>query len=344
MSIEWFGGHKLISVIIPVYNVENYILYCLKSLECQEYQNFEVIIINDGSTDNSENVIRKYADNSKLDIVIKSQINSGVSAARNAGIEIARGDYLCFIDSDDMVTPNYLSEMNRYVSDCDIVICKYQEIDENETNPDVETYSKRIKKMSKFEALESFLFRDIEPGVWAILINSHTIKANGLEFSEGYRYSEDIEFIYKILAASSSVVYIENSLYLYRIRNSSVMSLVDEKRLDGMRLMKQLEIYFYENCRPFYIEYVKFGVARWVWATLWQCALASKNFVEFKENALMIEADAYIKNLLGFPRLKVKVTSLIYVISPKIYYRLITLYGKVHSNARSFTSERKDKV
>ena len=94
------------SIIVPVYNVENYVDKCIKSILNQTYKNYEVIIINDGSTDNSLNIINKYKNNKKIKII--TQKNKGLSNARNNGMKMATGDYLLFIDSDDYIEDKLL--------------------------------------------------------------------------------------------------------------------------------------------------------------------------------------------------------------------------------------------
>ena len=96
----------LISVIVPAYNVEKYIKTCLNSLINQTYSNFEIIVVNDGSTDQTEEILRSYQSNPKFRIY--SQKNGGLSAARNRGIKLVNGELVCFIDSDDSVKSDYL--------------------------------------------------------------------------------------------------------------------------------------------------------------------------------------------------------------------------------------------
>ena len=98
----------LISVIVPVYNVEPFIASCLDSLSKQNYQNFEVLLVNDGSTDNSGAICREYADRDSRFHYFEKE-NAGVADARNFGIERSKGDYITFVDSDDWVTEEYLS-------------------------------------------------------------------------------------------------------------------------------------------------------------------------------------------------------------------------------------------
>ena len=100
----------LISVIVPVYNVEKYIGKCLESICCQTYSNLEIIVVNDGSTDNSRQIVLQWTEKDKR-IVFLEQQNSGVSVARNLGIEKAHGEYIAFVDSDDYIADNMYMEL-----------------------------------------------------------------------------------------------------------------------------------------------------------------------------------------------------------------------------------------
>ena len=122
-----------ISVIIPVYNTEKYIEKCLKSLEKQTMQDFEVIIVNDGSTDNSKKVIKDYMKNSNLDIKYLEKENGGLASARNYGVERALGKYISFLDSDDYLDKNLFSNLEKYMDeDIDLIKFKMKTVDEKE--------------------------------------------------------------------------------------------------------------------------------------------------------------------------------------------------------------------
>ena len=97
-----------VSIIVPVYNVQKYLARCIESLICQTYGNIEIILVNDGSTDGSEDICKEYK-NIDNRIIVINQKNAGLSVARNTGIENASGDYLCFVDSDDWVELDYVS-------------------------------------------------------------------------------------------------------------------------------------------------------------------------------------------------------------------------------------------
>ena len=118
--------NKLISLIVPVYNMEKLLNRCLDSIAAQDYQNFEAILINDGSTDHSLDICNQYAQKDNRFIVI-SKKNAGVSEARNTGLSIAKGDYIQFIDSDDFILPGMLSTMSNAIenSNSDICVCQF---------------------------------------------------------------------------------------------------------------------------------------------------------------------------------------------------------------------------
>ncbi|MFZ5968923.1 MAG: glycosyltransferase family 2 protein [Bacillota bacterium] len=315
----------MVSVIIPLYNVEKYVEWCLLSFENQNYKDFEIIVVNDGSKDNSATVVEDYINRSQMKIKLIHQENAGVSAARNKGIENAAGQYICFVDSDDMVAPNYLGDMidSLEKSNCEIVICGVKYIKEVSDSNLVVYKEYPIEKMDSYHALVKFLYRDITPGIWTLMTKREIIERNKLHFAEGYRYSEDIEMIFKMFGHSQNIVYLRNELYLYRIRDTSVMSLVDDKRLDGFELMKKLETYF-DRARPdFAKQFRTYGVARWVWATVWQIATASTSYNDFINNSNKYDAKFYMKKLLNFPKRKVSISALVYTISPFIYYSIV---------------------
>lgn len=316
----------MISVIIPVFNVERYIKWCLMSFENQLYTDFELILVNDGSTDNSYQIIREYIKSSKLRINLLNQQNSGVSAARNNGIRNAQGKYICFVDSDDMVAPSYLKDMVETLesNNSDFVIVDYREVHENDSENTFDEVNLQVNQLDSISVFNKFLYRDIKPGVWCLMIKNEIISKNNLKFREGQRYSEDIEFIYKLISFSDKISLINKKLYLYRIRSTSVMSLVDEKRKDGYMLMKDLEDFFKYQKPTFYEEYLKFGVARWVWATVRQLALAHNNYESFIKSTLIYDTNINMRKLHSFPRLKVRMSAFLFSFQPKLYYYIFS--------------------
>lgn len=323
----------MISVIIPLYNVEDYIEACLDSFELQSKNvEFEIIIINDGSTDGSLEIVERYIKQSELNIIIISQVNAGVSSARNRGIHEANGKFICFVDSDDLVQKKYLGGMLDIIEneDCDMVICATSSVEEefvlvgnNQSSSPI-----NLKLMNSNEALNEFLENKFTTGVWSLLIKKSILLDNNLRFSDGYKYSEDLEMVWKMIASSDLIALTSEPLYIYRIRNGSAMSYVDERRMDGLKLMQALEKYFQDKNPFFYLEFKKYGVARWVWSTVWQVAVASVNYNAFSNFLKDINTRKYMKSLLSYPQTKVKVSAFLYLVSPNVFFIIAKVQGK----------------
>ncbi|KWX89396.1 hypothetical protein AMQ83_00860, partial [Paenibacillus riograndensis] len=141
----------MISVVIPLYNVEKFIGKCLDSFRNQTYKDFEVLVVDDGSSDKSALIVSDYINSGDLNIKLIKQNNAGVSAARNKGIDEASGDYLCFVDADDLIAPEYLNIIANEImnKNCDIVFCGYKQVKE-EFNIDSFVYGKKNKEIINF--------------------------------------------------------------------------------------------------------------------------------------------------------------------------------------------------
>ena len=130
---------------------------------------------------------------------------------------------------------------------------------------------------------------------------------------------------------AGKVCLVDSELYLYRIRNSSVMGIVNDKRYDGYKLMTELIHFFESSDSSFSSLYKKYGVARWVWATAWQSAIAASSYSEFDNYMNKFDLKKNMEILTSFPRMKVKYTAVVYSLHPKIYYLLINkVYSKIH--------------
>lgn len=244
---------KLISVIVPAYNVENYIEKCIKSILSQTYKNIELLIINDGSTDKTETICKKYAkEDQRLKLISSS--NKGVSAARNIGLNEAKGEYIFFVDSDDWIEPETLMEMKLRLemTDCDCIMCSYCQV--NEYEKDIKNNVKReINKLKRIYTQKEIInavcymespYRKIDMSViWGILYKKSTI--NKVRFNENISIGEDFEFKYKVLLNVHSVICIESQYYNYLIRPQSAMrGIFDIKKYKSFI---ELEKFFYSS-------------------------------------------------------------------------------------------------
>ena len=214
---------KEISIIIPVYNVERFLRQCIESILAQSFHDYEVILVDDGSTDNSGAICDEYAD--KLGFIrVIHQENKGLSEARNAGLERAVGNYICFVDSDDVIDRLFCEVLleNARQSDCLMAACqmkKFTHDDEIKDGLKKEKYN--VKSYSYFEFLKKQMEGAIAVGVCNKLFHKSLFQKK--RFSRGRKH-EDIIFAADLLdACRGRVVHIDIPLYYYRQRHDSFM-------------------------------------------------------------------------------------------------------------------------
>lgn len=224
-----------LTVILPVYNVERYLEQCLQSLINQTLKEIEIVIINDGSTDNSGKIISEYS-NRYNNIKVINQGNSGLSAARNRGIEIASGDYIAFIDSDDYVDKNMLKEMllEAKKNNLDIVICNYERVyDDSDLTEKVSIELEPYKIYTGNELLKKFLINKITPNACDKIFKRDLFTQNKIIFPNGY-YHEDLLTTFKILCSVNKGSYINKEFYKYRCRKNSITNGISIKNIEDM--------------------------------------------------------------------------------------------------------------
>ncbi|WP_052399127.1 glycosyltransferase family 2 protein [Candidatus Francisella endociliophora] len=209
----------LISVIIPVYNVQNYLVRCLDSVINQTYKNLEIILVNDGSTDNSLEICQQYIDKDSRIILINKN-NGGLSSARNAGLEINKGKYITFIDSDDWVALDYINTLYQNIIDnnADISIVGFENV--YDSNVEDIPNTNKIKTFSQKEAVNKLILNKLETSACGKLFNSFFFKKN--RFREGIIF-EDLEVMYKLFLSANKIVRNSSIKYFYFQRKSSIM-------------------------------------------------------------------------------------------------------------------------
>ena len=235
----------LFSIIVPVYNTEKYLKKCLESIVNQTFDDYEVIIVNDGSTDGSEKILEQYKQNEKIKIV--KEKNQGLSVARNTGVDKSSGNYLLFIDSDDYIELNLLEELYKNIVDePDIVRYQLRVIEKN-TNYDYYEQAFDITDGIKaFNMLEQYKYIDVAP---LYLINKTFYRNNNFEFKKNI-YHEDFDLIPKIISKAKKIKSINFIGYNYIMRNNSIMSDRSKeikKFEDCLEIYKNLKDYFKEK-------------------------------------------------------------------------------------------------
>lgn len=223
----------LISIIVPIYNVSPYLRLCLESIEKQTYPHFEVLLINDGSRDNSKDICLEFAERDNRFKYIEQQ-NAGLSAARNTGILNSKGEFLTFIDGDDLIESNYLEELyhTSLKNDSEIVVGSFKEFNEEDNNYYIHVFDYREEHYKHRELIENIAQierRGIEfETSWGTLFHRRLFE--NVLFPVGKKI-EDTRTNYKLYMESCKTSYIHKDLYISRIRKGSLINTVTENLL-----------------------------------------------------------------------------------------------------------------
>lgn len=223
-----------VSVIIPVYNVEKYLAECLNSIVNQSLKGIEIICINDGSSDNSLKIIEKYARFDKRIKIINKEASGSASAGRNIGIHTATGEYICFIDSDDLISLDYLEKMYVKAKETNADL-----VTNNNINAFIEKNLKKQKRFLKTNVINSL--------AWSKLYKRDIIIKNSLRFPEGYIY-EDEYFYYTLIPYIKNSVIYNCEMYYYRQSQSSLMGKgKTEKKYQIIDIFRLIYNYYQEH-------------------------------------------------------------------------------------------------
>ena len=235
-----------ISVIIPVYNTEKYLKRCLESIISQDFIDIEVIVVNDCSIDNSLNIIKVLMNRDNRIKLINKQKNEGLSAARNSGIKIAKGEYILHIDSDDWIEKNYFLEVYEYAKNhnADIVITDfYKDFD----NGKLIYVKDQEENIGKEEMLKNIFLMNSYPSVWNKLIRRELYIKNKIFHPLGVSIGEDLYVTPKLIYFSKNILKY-NKAFLHYIQNPNSMVRARFQNLNKVKdiyfVVKDLEKFF----------------------------------------------------------------------------------------------------
>ena len=215
--------NQLISLIVPFYNCEKYIEECIKSLINQDYDNIEIILINDGSTDLSREIAKRYAQKDNR-IRLIEQENSGVSVARNKGLELSNGKYIAFIDADDFIEKDYTSYLYNLIISNNADISNsigIRKFDKSGKEKKTEEQMDNITVLNGTKATEELLYYNIGVSPFNKLISKDLIKKNKIKFDESIAYGEDFIFNIDCFLNSNIVALGDKIIYNYRVDNEN---------------------------------------------------------------------------------------------------------------------------
>lgn len=312
-----------ISVVMPTFHVEDYIADSIKSLCNQNFKDFEVVLVNDGSTDKSIEIAEEILKDTTIDYRVIHRENGGVSKARNAGINAAKGQWVICIDPDDVLAPDFLMALNKVTEekeDAQIVIGNFKKVDMTNIH-EYSNWDNQYKEIPKEEILKQYLQREIlviSPGM---LIKKDFIEEKKLKYKEDCTFSEDMEYIWRALFACEKVYYIDCPMYNYLTRpNSTMTASKSHKIVTGYSAMVRLHMELVNFDGHEYVK--KYILSRWVMGALNTVARIS-SYEDFKAMCDTMNYKDNSKTLLSFPSTKVKILALSLLLSRRSYFKLV---------------------
>lgn len=230
----------MVSIIIPVYNVQDYLARCVDSVLTQTYTDLEIILVDDGSIDISGDICDEYAlHNARVRVIHKE--NGGLSDARNAGLDVARGNYVAFIDADDYVHPSFVELLLKTINEtgAQIAVSTWQELKDGDKPRKVKTKRPRCTILTQEEAISSVFYqKKLNHSSCSRIFETQLF--NNLRFPEGMLY-EDLAIIYPLLCKVEKVALINTPMYYYMHRQGSIITTMSLRRTHVLDHIERIE-------------------------------------------------------------------------------------------------------
>lgn len=310
----------MISIIVPIYNSSNFLDECLHSIYLQDYKDFEVLCIDDGSIDNSAEIVLKYTEFDKR-FKLFQQSNSGVSIARNVGLMHARGEYICFVDSDDMIATNYLSTLWNYSKDGNFVISSY-----TRNIVGLGELKNKVKSFNSFELITKILEElIIHPNLWSMIFKTEIIRKYDINFYPGCVRNEDTEFYIKYLVhEKNDIILIDYKGYFYRDNPNSAMHITNRNAFTSFQASERIEKYLTEH--GLLMNYNKFLFAS---IQAYTVRLARERNVKlYDELHELYDVPLIMRSLIRHPRFLRSIVALVYLLlGKKVFYKMLSITG-----------------
>ena len=314
----------MISVVVPIYKVAKYVAACIKSLLNQSYRDFEIILVDDGSPDESMKIIEaELAKGTEIPVHIIKKENGGVSSARNVGIDRASGAYVIMVDSDDVISSDFLKEFANLIEQfpsnniysAGFHVCFDTEDGKFKKN------SVSPKCMNWEDAQIAFYNRTIKFLLPTLLFKKDFIYLNGIKFDEEVRYSEDVQFIWKCLAYNrQNVIHSEKIVYYYILHSGSTMTASDitkiKTSLNGLERL-------YKETSDLYCAEIKNSLVARLYFSILHGASRMLDKKTFKQLYLDARCKPYIKMQASEGMIKTRIVSRILLMSQTIGYMIM---------------------
>lgn len=327
-----------VSIIIPTYNVSKYIEGTIYSVINQSFRNYELIIVDDGSTDNTVEVAENILHNSNINYKIIKQTNKGVSVARNIGIDNAMGEYIYILDSDDIIHKDFLTEMllNAESNNSDIVFCGFDKVDEN--NNVIEKYEELYSYTKNIMNGEEIIKLILKEKTWICTISGmykrSLINDNSIRYTPKCTNGEDQEFCMKNLANAKKVTCVKRSLAYYVQRTSSISYSGSLRKFTALGAVRRIIKYFKsQNMDKEIIDALILNKYNKEFFRNLNSVLKYNSNSEFID--IVINNKKFLKQLkkykpleLSLKELKFLIRYKVYLFSPKLYIRIMSMLLK----------------
>lgn len=326
----------LISIIIPAYNIENYIAKCLDSLLNQTYKNLEIIVVDDGSSDNTGKIIDDYACKYNNIKAIHKK-NGGVSAARNSGIEVANGDYIGFVDGDDTIDEEMFEVLidNAIKYDADISHCGYKMVFPSRIDYYYNTEIV-VEQDNNLGLIDLLTGSRVEPGLWNKLYKKDLF--NDIKIDESIKINEDLLVNYYLFKKSSKSIFYDKCFYNYTIRKGSAATskININKIVDPVKVRKEILEDLNKDSGLYNIAYEKYimslvGICRNVQI---RKSKEYKSYVDDAKKSLKYEINNIIKNKAVSKKTKLMVIGNLYL--SRIFYVIDDIHAARTGNRTKY--------
>lgn len=310
----------MISVVVTIYNIEKYIEKCLESIVNQDYKNFEIVLVDDGSNDSSKEIALEFLKDKNIKYLLVEKENGGLSSARNAGLNNSNGDYVVFIDGDDYISKDFLLVLNRLIEEnkTDFSFCSFSFIKRQDV---FEVADANEVLFTRDELLSLFLKRTISFVVTSMLFKKSFLLNNNLFFNENTKFSEDQMFIWNVIFASERSAYSFRKMYGYCIRENSIMTSSSYEKVEN-----SLNDYvFFTNdlikLHPEYTDIINKILPRWQLGALYTSAslLNRDDFLRLYEK---MDGKTILRRLRGIKENKAYLLAFVSMVSGRLLYAL----------------------
>lgn len=328
----------LLSIVVPIYNGEQYVEPLLETFNRQTEKDFEVILVDDGSTDGTLDKLYAEAASMSYPIRIESIKPSGVSAARNRGIELARGKYISFVDADDRIVSNYVAVLKKVAAKADFDLYIFPSY---RTDPS-DSFNKKgkasYKKTDALTMLHRLAVNPTQYGVYNLFVEKKFLDDHQFRFAEEFEYYEDYDILFRLFSAGERMLLSSSPLYYYILQRGSAVATYSLNRFADITLLEALVPYLRQIQPQYSQEFERWFLPRIWWSLLWQSCLAFSR-KDWKRFIKISDMRARIQSLKDHPDRKVRMSTRLFLLSPSQFFKTVRLLGRSRSRVEHTSLE-----